>query len=386
VDTVRRLRAFNQAGVDVAQLVTWSGGQVPVGLIGELSQKFGVDIGELSVFEIGRNWSARIARLSGLLCNSLYVVTRNLNDQAVKKLAASARAVDVNAVLLDGLFGGEIAIQLAELLDVPMFYRSHNIEHLYLRDQAAVAKGTRRRLAQWLASRNVEAFERKIIGRSSLVFDISVDDMIYWKGQGFDNIRWLPPFCDSLPAVTNKLEKCDIAFLGNLFMPNNVQGVRWLLDEVWPILMARASHLTLRIAGSNPVPEIVQTCARWPNVELMPNIDVVTNVYQSARVMVNPVLVGSGVNMKSLELLATGKLVISTSQGVKGLPNEHKDLFRVVDTPQAFAEAILDALAEHEGKSDNLPSRLPECYLPEAISGVVEMMEEVIGQNGASRQ
>ena len=125
-------------------------------------------------------------------------------------------------------------------------------------------------------------------------------------------------------------------------------------------------------------------CAAGKGIQLVANVGSVSDVYESAQVMVNPVLVGSGVNMKALELLDCGKPVISTPQGVKGLPEEHQRLFIVEKDPARFAQAILSEL--------NFPSvtssRLPACYRPEAAQALVEQMSEVVNathQNNVPR-
>ncbi|MGZ9713168.1 glycosyltransferase [Glaciimonas sp. GNP009] len=376
VDVMRRLRAFHNQGVKISQLITWGKDVDVANQHLALSENLGTVVDEFTIFEISRGWLSRLKRLPRLLLNSLYVVTREVTASQLDRLFKAAQIANVNAVFLDGLFGGQLALALAKRLGVPLFYRSHNIEHLYLQQQSQVAKSLRGKIVHWLASRNIESFERRIIAQSALVFDISIEDMTYWKFQDFDNLVWLPPFCDPLPRSVRQFKKRDVAFLGNLFMPNNVQGVRWLLESVWPLVLQKAAGATLRVAGSNPADEIIQACAKSPNVELVSNVEVVSDVYDAALVMVNPVLVGSGVNMKALELLDTGKPVISTSQGVKGLPIAHKALFQLADSPSIFASAILKALENNHDQTAQ--SRLPECYRPEAIVHVIRMIAAVI--------
>ena len=378
VDALRRIRALSAVGVGLPLLVTWcSQGDAmkPEPLIAGLA----ANVEAVQLFEISRSWPARISRIWQLLCGrSLYVVTRNSSRDAVAALVAQARDAGVDAILLEGLFGGALAMELAQRLEVPYFYRSQNVEFLYLRKQRTVAHHWRQKLVHQLACNGLENFERKVIAGAALTFDISVDDMHYWQGQGIGQIRWLPPLCEPLPAVANVLPAVDVAFLGNLFMPNNVQGVCWLIDEVWPLVRARRPQASLRISGSKPVPAIVDACARGAGVELLANVAVVSDVYAAAQVLVNPVLVGSGVNMKALELLDTGKPVISTPAGVQGLPAEHQSLFELASAPAAFAEAILSALKRQT--TSDATSLLPDCYRPEGIRPIVAMMQSELAR------
>ncbi|MBV8465238.1 MAG: glycosyltransferase [Burkholderiales bacterium] len=372
-DVLRRIRALTAAGVDVAQLVTWcaEGENVPA------LQDYGIHA-DASVFPISRGWPARARRLAGLLANSMSVVIRRRSHADLAQLAERARARGVNAVLLDGLFGGELACALAQRLDVPLFVRSHNIEHQYLRDQYRAASG-RTRLKFWLAARCVYPFEYRTLSSAQAVFDISVDDMVFWRARGLGNVHWLPPICEPLPPAANALEPVDVAYLGNLFSPNNVQGIRWLIEQVWP--RVRAAHPTarMRIAGSKPTGEVVELCKAAPGVELLANVAVVTDVYTAARILVNPVLAGSGVNMKALEFLDSGAAVISTPQGAKGLPPEHQALFHIASSAEAFADAIVAALA---APAVNVrESRLPDCYRSAAVASAAQTMLQHVVQH-----
>jgi hypothetical protein len=62
-------------------------------------------------------------------------------------------------------------------------------------------------------------------------------------------------------------------------------------------------------------------------------------------VLANPALVGSGVNVKSLDMLLSGRPVVSTPQGAAGLPQNVRDLFALAADPHDFARALLDRLA-----------------------------------------
>ena len=63
-----------------------------------------------------------------------------------------------------------------------------------------------------------------------------------------------------------------------------------------------------------------------------------------AKVLVNPVSIGSGVQLKMLDMLMTDVPIVTRSQGVRGLPPEVVSQFDVVDATEEFASAILRRL------------------------------------------
>ncbi len=72
----------------------------------------------------------------------------------------------------------------------------------------------------------------------------------------------------------------------------------------------------------------------------------VTPYQFGARVLVNPVAVGSGVQLKMLDMLMTDAPIVTTSQGVSGLPPACRSQFGIADTPETFAEALVERLGD----------------------------------------
>lgn len=60
--------------------------------------------------------------------------------------------------------------------------------------------------------------------------------------------------------------------------------------------------------------------------------------------MLNPILHGSGVNIKTIDMLATGRPVVTTSLGARGLPADVIAELDTADTPEEFRSSILTAL------------------------------------------
>jgi hypothetical protein len=74
------------------------------------------------------------------------------------------------------------------------------------------------------------------------------------------------------------------------------------------------------------------------------NVPDADDFYARANVLVNTIKTGSGVQVKSLEMLMTDAPIVSTMQGVRGLPESVKQQFNICDTAQEFATAIISNL------------------------------------------
>lgn len=263
---------------------------------------------------------------------------------------AWARSFRPTLLLADGLYGVAVVRWLAAELGVPWIYRSHNIEHRYMGMQMAQATRLTRRLGLMANRWALEQFERAAVTQARLVLDISASDMRYWQAQGIQHICWVPPIVDqaftaALSSAASSAQPYDALYFGNLNTPNNVEGVRWLVKHVLP----RIADIGLKvaIAGSKPTQEVVDLVASDERLSLIANPADIAEVVAMAKVLLNPVRGGSGVNLKSVEMLFSDAQLLSTTVGVQGLPGNVAGCFQVADEPEAFA-ALLDAL-RHAG-------------------------------------
>jgi len=253
---------------------------------------------------------------------------------------------------LDGPWFGRVVLDvLTRGCRARMAYRSHNIEHQYLSRQAAVALRQRDRLAWRMACWGLARFERRLMDRADAVFDISMDDLSFWQGQGVQRLHWLPPLPE-LAVIAGRGDAAagaapvvpgEVVFVGNLAAPNNVRGVQFLLCEVMPLLRARRPGTSVSIVGSRPGAE-VRAWAAQAAATLHADVAQPMQHMVGAAVLVNPVMTGSGVQVKMLDMLMTDQPIVTTTQGTRGLPAEVAALLLVADTAPAFADAVCEAL------------------------------------------
>lgn len=291
---------------------------------------------------------------------SSHTASRILRGNDKLNLLDSLKNVNFNLVFLDSLYGAHTALSLAKQFKKPIIYRSHNIEHKYFKGQAKSAISIKNKLAWNMACINLKSMEKKVLSACVHYFDISIDDMNFWGGLGFTHGSWLPPLPEA--ALHDECIEADLApaknsigFLGNLNTPNNVMAVEWLVGVVMPLVLKKKPDAILNIAGSNPSHRVLTLCSSNDRVNLHSNIPNATAFMSQQYVLVNPALSGSGVNVKTLDMLMTNRPVVSTLQGVCGLSTEVKSLCLVAETPERFSEYIIACLDDME--TTNLANR-----------------------------
>lgn len=377
VDVWRRIKAFKQAGVSL-QFIGWHGNRPESQPTAEQLKELSRYVDEIHLFPIGSNWGARVRRVLNLSRYSSHVASRLLAGSDLMKVGQAVRHFGPSAIWLDAIYGGVLARQLAEQQGVPLYVRSHNLEHQYMARQASLATNIRDRLAWGLAVFHLEGFETSLLRDSRRFYDCSYDDLQFWQARGVSNGRYLPQTIESEvdfagsdnPSV--KSGEFDIVFMGNLHSPNNVEGLLWFFDKVLPQVLATRSQCRVLIAGSKPCAEIRAVCKRFDCVTLIPNPENSADMYRAGKVLINPVLSGSGVMVKSIEMIFFEGALVCTRQGVYGVPPEVKACFTVSDDPGVFSDAILNSLSGHSTQDRQARRLAREVFSMGAIQSVVD--------------
>jgi glycosyltransferase involved in cell wall biosynthesis len=93
--------------------------------------------------------------------------------------------------------------------------------------------------------------------------------------------------------------------------------VRWMVDDILPLVRKRTPRVTLTLAGRNPPRWMKRLSA--DGIRVTGTVEDVSPYLREAAVCVVPLRIGGGTRLKILEALAAGKPVVSTAVGAEGL-------------------------------------------------------------------
>ena len=272
--------------------------------------------------------------------------------------AASDRSAEgVRVVAAELADGPDVAVvdfpQAAVLTPFPFGTRSvmftHNVETEILERHAQMATGFRRPVWQ-LEARKMAAFERRVLRRFDTVVAVSGRDgrmleqrfalrhvPVIDTGVDLDFYAFDPP---ARPGTT-------IVFSGAMDSRSNIDGIEFLLEQVWPHIAAERADVRMLVVGRNPPPTLVararQMSLPW---EFTGFVEDIRPHVLRGDVSVIPLRVGSGTRLKAFEAMALGRPVISTALGVEGLsvvPGTH---FLAAESGEDFARETLRLLAD----------------------------------------
>ena len=214
----------------------------------------------------------------------------------------------------------------------------HNIESV-LHERCARTEGGPGALAHEMFCRSARDLEAQWLPRYDCLLTTSEADAQLARAISPRSLIVVYP--NAIPFVPrpNVPEREMIIFSGNLEYHPNISAVRFFRNEIWPILRDRWPSLVWRLAGKNPygVRKYTSGDAR---IELTGPMENSIEELAAARVVVVPLLAGSGTRFKVIEAWAAGRAVVSTTIGAEGLPARHGENLLIADGPRQFADAV----------------------------------------------
>lgn len=143
--------------------------------------------------------------------------------------------------------------------------------------------------------------------------------------------------------LPRRIEENVVAFSGNLEFHPNVQAVRFFRAAIWPVLRERWPGLIWRLIGKNPEAVKKYTIGD-PRIQVTGPIVNAVEELAAAKVVVAPLLAGSGTRLKIIEAWAAGRAVVSTRIGAEGLSACDGGNLLLADDASAFAESVSSVL------------------------------------------
>jgi sugar transferase (PEP-CTERM/EpsH1 system associated) len=145
-----------------------------------------------------------------------------------------------------------------------------------------------------------------------------------------------------------------LLFVGTLSYEPNADAVQWFCREIYPRIRTRVPEVKLLIVGRDP-PLTLRSLEQIAGVTITGWVEDVRPYLAQSTVVIVPLRNGGGTRLKILEALAMGKAVVSTSIGAEGLDVTHGQNILIADTPDAFAQAVVQLLC-----SETLRQKLGE--------------------------
>ena len=293
--------------------------------------------------------AGKFARLASIL-SPLPIAAASDVSRAGSACVANAIAQKPDVVVVDFPHAGVLT---PKQIDAATVLFTHNVEAEIFERHAQRARG----LWRWVwndQSRKMTRFEGDVLRRTDCSIAVSKRDKAALSARyGLANVETIDTgvdldFFTAAPADAAPDPGADggtLVFTATMSWPANVDGINFLLDEVWPTLVQARPNIRACIIGQNPPAALVNKVSqRALNVELTGFVDDIRPYVARSNVYVIPLFVGSGTRIKAFEAMAMGRPVVSTALGVEGLDVVDGETFLRADDAEEVSRASLSLL------------------------------------------
>ncbi len=203
----------------------------------------------------------------------------------------------------------------------------------------------------------VAEFDRDYLLKQDMNLNLSVVPM----GVDLEYYKPIPeqdestkPESESIESTEEDIPKTNgknLLFTGTMNYFPNSDAVIYFCNDIFPLIKERHSDVNFYIVGNHPT-EQVRRLAEQKGVIVTGYVEDIRPYFKKASVFVAPLRAGSGIQTKNLEAMAMGTPVVTTSIGAMGLEADLDSDLLIADTPEIFADKVIDLLENPTHRRD----------------------------------
>ena len=144
-----------------------------------------------------------------------------------------------------------------------------------------------------------------------------------------------PEFIDSLPGFE---QREGFSTIGNFLHKPNRNSVRFLKNEIWPLIRNQLHNANLYVYGAYPAQQDLELHAPDEGFHIMGRVEDAKQAISATKVLLAPLKFGAGLKGKLFDAMQAGTPSVTTSIGAEGIASEEEWCGFVTDNPVEFAE------------------------------------------------
>jgi hypothetical protein len=221
---------------------------------------------------------------------------------------------DNHPILFEGIHT-TFLLQTNLLKGRKIFVRLHNCEYRYYAQLAKHEKKFVKKLYFIYESFLLKKYEKRIAKKYPLLTISKTDEAIFKKEFKAKDIQWLPAFVGWEDVTSQTGKGCYCLYHGNLSINENEEAAEWLLSKVFNNL-----EVPLVIAGKSPSKKLEALAHSHEHTCLVanPSQKEMQDIIAKAQVNILPSFNNTGIKLKLLNSLYSGRHCIVNKEGVDG--------------------------------------------------------------------
>ena len=160
------------------------------------------------------------------------------------------------------------------------------------------------------------------------------------------NIAYGPP---CMPITRPGAHGPNLLFVGSLWYRPNAHGVHWFLERVWTDIKKIVPEAQLTLIGA-AASTVRNGWEKFPGVTAPGYVDNLNEAYEKSALVIVPIHIGGGSNIKVLEALGHGRPCVVTRLTAAAFNPQlvHGQHYLVADNAQEFKQYVIEVLRQPE--------------------------------------
>lgn len=280
-------------------------------------------------------------------------------------------------VVLNGSYEGGALVKVCKNYGVKVITIHHNFDPEYAYDNISIP------LYREIYTHHVYNLQRKAYRESDINLFLTKQDLElcknnYGETSAKNEIIGVFDFKDIETPNFGMSKSKNITFVitGSLCTIQGVDGIKYFFNKLYKHLPKDA---TIIISGRSPKKDVINLCAKYDNVKLIPNPENMNSIISSSDIYICPTRLGGGLKLRVLDGLRLGLPVITHTCSARGYDVFHEcDYFRPFNDENEFVVAINDIISLY--KKNNIEKEIVYNRFVQAFSykSGLEKLKEIL--------
>lgn len=321
-----------------------------------------------------------LALLKNLVSDKPYIVDRHYSEALANKAVDLAADERFDLVHCEWTPYTENLLKL--LAEMPSVLSAHNVEAQIWERYFQAENNLLKKGYIYLQWQKLFCYEREAVNKYKQVSVVSDPDrQIFADSYGCKRATVVPNGVDEEYFQPDRVTQIagNMVFTGSMDWRPNQDGVRYFIDEVFPLIRKQIPHATFTVVGRKPPEWLVSLGRQTEGVNVTGTVDDVRPYISTSALYVVPLRVGGGSRLKILEAMSMEKVVLSTTVGAEGLDVTDGVNILLRDAPHEFAKAACAVLENPETYTQYAEAGrhlILESYTWDAISRTMDAVWE----------
>lgn len=246
-----------------------------------------------------------MAAFLNLFSKKSYNIERFITKEIEHKIVEVLQKDAYDIVQLEMLHMTPYISTIKKFSEAKIVLRSHNIEHLIWERITHNTKNPIKKLYLANLTQKLKNYELENLNAYDGIITITKKDADFFKANGCTIPLDEVPFgveVNDYQAGQNNFEFPSLFHLGAMNWVPNEEGIKWFIDQVWPLFHQQYPDIKFYLAG-RMMPDWLIKLDK-PNLEIIGEVPDAKEFIRSKAVMIVPLFSGSGIRIKIIEGMA----------------------------------------------------------------------------------